>query len=109
MVLIKSDAEWESMSDAEREFDALALWWSGLRQKGVIVTGAELDTPRTAATVSWKGQQPIVTDGPHLEAKETIGGIAILDVASQEEAIEIAKTWPSRRGIRIEVRPIVSR
>jgi hypothetical protein len=53
-------------------------------------------------------QQPIVTDGPHLEAKETIGGIVILNVDSQEEAIEIAKSWPSQRAIRIEVRPIVN-
>jgi hypothetical protein len=108
MVLIKTDAEWEALSKEEMEFDALVRWWAELRQKGVILAGAQLGPPRTATTISWKEQQPIVTDGPHLEAKETIGGIAILNVDSQEEAIEIAKAWPSRRAIRIEVRPIVN-
>ena len=108
MVIVKSDDEWESMSSAEREFDSLARWWTDLREKGVIVAGAQLAPPRTARTVSWRGQQPIVTDGPHLEAKETIGGIAILNVDSEQEALEIAKSWPSRRAIRLEVRPITA-
>lgn len=107
LLLIRADEEYESLSRAEREFDTLVRWWADLRDKGVIVGGAALDTPGTATTVSWEGQRPIVTDGPHLEAKETVGGIAILDVATQDEAVEIAKSWPSRRAMRIEVRPIV--
>jgi hypothetical protein len=107
MVIIKADEEWEALSEAEREFDSLVRWWADLRARGKIVAGAQLAPPRTAATVSWRGQVPIVTDGPYVEAKETVGGFALLDVDTAAEAIEIVGSWPSKVGIRIEVRPIV--
>jgi len=34
-----------------------------------------------------------VTDGPFTEAKEIIGGFAIIDAKSKEEAIELTKTF----------------
>jgi hypothetical protein len=107
MVILKSDEEWESLSDAERRFDAIVDWWTDLRAKGKITAGAELAPPTTATTVSWDGTQPVVTDGPYLEAKETVGGFGILNVETTAEAIEIVCSWPSWVGIRIEVRPIV--
>ena len=108
LLVIKSDAEWEAMSDAEKEFDALVRWWADLRERGVIVSGAQLAPPGTATTVRWKEGRPLVSDGPHLEAKETVGGIVVLAVDTQEEAEEVAATWPSQRAIRLEVRRVVS-
>jgi hypothetical protein len=108
MVIIKSDAEWEALSDAEREFDSLIGWWADLRARGKVIASAQLAPPRTASTVSWRGEVPIVTDGPYIEAKETVGGFALLDVDSAAEAMEIARSWPSRLGIRIEVRPVAT-
>jgi hypothetical protein len=54
-----------------------------------------------------------VTDGPFTETKEVIGGWAILNAASKEEAIRIAtefmelhrKHWPEFEG-ESEVRPM---
>lgn len=34
-----------------------------------------------------------VTDGPFSESKEIVGGFALLEAASKEEAIELAKTF----------------
>jgi hypothetical protein len=107
MVLVKSDVEWEALSEAERDFAAIVRWWTELRSKGIIRAGAELGPPRTATTISFTSQQPLVADGPYLEAKESVGGFGILDVESQAEAVAIAQSWPSKRGIRIEIRPIV--
>jgi hypothetical protein len=109
LVILQTDALWETLSDAEKEFDALVQWWTDLRERGVIVDGVQLAPSRTAQTVGWENRRPIVTDGPHIEAKETVGGLAILNVGSQEEAVEIAKTWPSQRAIRLEVRAILPR
>jgi len=54
-----------------------------------------------------------VTDGPFSESKEVIGGWAILNVSSKEEAVRIAtefmelhhKYWPEFEG-ESEVRPM---
>jgi hypothetical protein len=108
MVIIKTDEEWEAPSEAEREFDALVRWWADLRARGKIIAGFELGPPRTAATVSWRGQEAIVTDGPYIEAKETVGGFGILAVESAEEAMAIVRSWPRRTGTRIEVRPVAT-
>jgi hypothetical protein len=34
-----------------------------------------------------------VTDGPFTESKEVVGGFAILEAATKEEAIELARTF----------------
>ncbi len=94
------------MTEAEREFLSVVGWWAELKATGKVVASAVLGPPETTTSVTWRSDLPIVTDGPYLEAKETVGGFVLLDVESVAEAIEIAGSWPYRRGIRIEVRPV---
>ena len=82
-------------------------WWGEQAQAGRIVGGHELQPARTATTVSRPNGTPIITDGPFMEAKETIGGYAILEVPDLDAAIAVAATWPP--GSKVEVRPIVER
>src|SRR4029077_17622219 len=71
---------------------------------GKVVGGEELQGPSTATTVTRKNGKISITDGPFIEAKEVIGGFAIVDVKDLDEALELAKAWP---GGPVEVRPIV--
>ena len=106
MIIIESDEEGEAPTDTRREFDSLVRWWADLRSRGKIIASAKLGPPHTGTTVSWRGLVPIVTDGPYVEAKESVGGFALLDVETKAEAMEIAGAWPARVGYRIEVRPV---
>jgi hypothetical protein len=45
------------------------------------------------ARVRRSGGQVTVTDGPFVETKEVVGGFALLEAASKEEAIELARTF----------------
>ena len=47
----------------------------------------------TGARVRLSGDQVSVTDGPFTESKEVVGGLAVLQVRSKEEAIERAKEF----------------
>ncbi|HEY7621381.1 MAG TPA: YciI family protein [Solirubrobacteraceae bacterium] len=38
---------------------------------------------------------PVVSDGPYLEAKEHVGSYFVLDVGSEERALEIVKSYPA--------------
>ena len=58
--------------------------------------------------MGWESGRPLVTDGPFMEAKETIGGYGIIDVPDLDAAIEIARGWPAQSH-RVEIRPIVQR
>jgi hypothetical protein len=106
LLLARSDEEWEALTDEERDYPAIGRWFAELAQRGVLRGGEELQAARTATTVSWEGGRPVLTDGPYLEAKETVGGFGIVEVTDLDAAIEIARTWPAR-GHRVEIRPIV--
>jgi hypothetical protein len=45
------------------------------------------------ARVRFSNGKHTVTDGPFTEAKEVVGGFAILQVSSKEEAIKLAKDF----------------
>ena len=107
LLLIRDDEQWESLSDAERDYDSIIRWWMSLGEKGVLRGGDELQPARTATTVRWSEANAVVMDGPFAESKETIGGYGIIEVESLDEAIAIAKTWPARSH-KVEIRPVVS-
>jgi hypothetical protein len=64
-----------------------------LTRTGVLVaTGGLMPSATGVRTRLAKGKLTL-TDGPFTEAKEIIGGYAIVDVPSKQEAIEIAKRF----------------
>lgn len=78
-----------------------------LRERGVHRAGEPLDSPETARTLRFgEDGDPVVTDGPFLEAKEALGGFYLLECASEEEALALAKQVPRSPGLVAELRPI---
>ncbi|MCX5065347.1 YciI family protein [Micromonospora lupini] len=73
---------------------------------GVLLAAEGLDDPARGVVVDFGGAAPVVTDGPYGETKELFGGYFLLDVASQEEAVEWARRFPAVRGSKIEVRRV---
>jgi hypothetical protein len=51
--------------------------------------------------------QPAVTDGPYLETKEYLASWYLIDVDSEQRALEIAAELPSSIHRPIEVWPIL--
>ncbi|HEX9476540.1 MAG TPA: YciI family protein [Candidatus Dormibacteraeota bacterium] len=97
---------WENMSKEEREaaYEASGKWFEEHSRAGRIVGGEELQGPSSSTTVRIKNGKAIVTDGPYIEAKEIIGGFAIVEVKDLDEALAMAKGWPAGA---VEVRPVV--
>ena len=58
------------------------------------------------ARVRISGGKLSVTDGPFTEAKEVVGGFAILQANSKEEAIEWLKRAPFDGGTEVEIRQV---
>ena len=79
-----------------------------LRDTGELVTVDGLLSP--ARTVRWRDGAPVVSDGPYLEAKEHVGSYFIVDVPSEERALEIARSYPGigPEGWGIELWPLMS-
>jgi hypothetical protein len=83
-------SEWEPA-----EITAHLAYYEALNQElvdsGELVSGTVLTGPDLARIVTSDGQTaPVVTDGPFQEFKEWIAGFQIVDVESEERALEIA-------------------
>ena len=80
---------------------------------GIFVTGGGLLPSSQGHRISMTGGKITVTDGPFAETKEVIGGFAILNYASHDEAIAGARRVMqihAEHGItelEIELRPMM--
>jgi hypothetical protein len=80
-----------------------------IKKSGEMITTQALADPSQTAVVRVRGAQPVVTDGPYLEAKEYVGGYYLIDCESKERAIELAALIPDAKveGMAVEVRPVM--
>jgi hypothetical protein len=85
-----------------------------LVERGELVDAQALAGPDLAKIVLATGGAPAVTDGPFAESKELLAGYRIVDVESEERAIEIAaqsSEGPGYEGVplrqQIEVRQVM--
>jgi hypothetical protein len=90
--------------------EAVETWAAENTRTGKLIDRGGL---MPGARVRLSGGKVTVTDGPFPEAKEVIGGYAILELPSQQAAIDDAvelmelhrKNWPGWEG-ETEIRPI---
>ena len=103
---MEAQESWDNQTREEMmaAYAKAGQWFDEHSRAGRIVGGEQLQSPTTATTVRFDKGKPIVTDGPFIEAKEVIGGFAIVDVKDLDEALAMAKAWP---GGTVEIRPVV--
>ena len=83
----ESNAEFERLSPQEQAHQVTVVqqWLADNR----ALSFARLQPPKTAKTVRIKGTQPpVVTDGPFIEAKEAIGGFALIEADDLDKAVQ---------------------
>jgi hypothetical protein len=110
MTLVRSDVSQGPPPQALEA--AMGKWIEESFKNGTLVEAGGLN-PAGAARVRLSRGKVTVTDGPFAEAKEVIGGYAVLELASLEEAIEAGRYfmelhrlhWPGWEG-ESEVRQI---
>lgn len=90
-----------AMVEAHRQYGGM------LHERGAMVLGEALHGAEQTRTLRFEGDEPpVVTDGPFLQAKETLGGLYVLECAGPDEAIELAKQVPRSPGLVVELSPI---
>ena len=110
MLLIYGNQElWESFSEEDfapiiQETNALQR---SLRESGEFIGAYGVGDQDVAKTVTLVDGRPVVSDGPYIEAKEYIASFDIIDVESEERALEIAALVPFAKVGKVEVRPLM--
>ena len=106
-------SEWDP-ADARAHLDYLIALNEELIASGELVTMRALAGPELAKVVQFGEGAPVVTDGPFPETKEFLAGWQLIDVDSEDRAIEIAARTSQAPGpggaptrTAIEVRQIM--
>jgi hypothetical protein len=81
-------------------------WLAGLQDRGVLEVHAGLHPSPNATTVRVREGKVLLTDGPFAEGREQVGGLALVECADLDEAIEIAATHPATAFGQVEIRPV---
>ena len=108
MLIYESAPNLESRKDARRD-PYVAAWrayYKALVASGAYVSGEPLEAASASTTVRLKNGRRHVQDGPFADAKERLGGFIILDVPSQDAALEWAARCPAAATGAVEVHQI---
>lgn len=99
-------AELAAMDEAERDraYGRVGQWFA--EHTDQIVHHTHLMPADTATTLRLDGAEPVVTDGPFVEGKEIISGVAEVEVANLDAALKLARTWPGCP--LVEIRPLAA-
>lgn len=96
----------ESRTQAEGEalYARMVQFADDLAARGVLLEVQSLLSDRDAVRVEVREGRATVLDGPFSEAKEMIGGFFLVDCATREEALAIARACPAAQWASVEVR-----
>ncbi|WP_378103083.1 YciI family protein [Cellulomonas sp. T2.31MG-18] len=72
---------------------------------GYFVFADGLEQATTATVVDGRGEQPVITDGPYLEAKEHLGGFWVIEAPDLDVALRLAAEGSKACRGKVEVRP----
>jgi hypothetical protein len=110
LIMQVNPAVLEALTEEEHKLigDGHAELMKAIQDSGEFILTQALADPANSKVVRG-GATPAVTDGPFLEAKEFMGGFYLIDVESEERAVEMAKLIPDTKikGLAIEIRPVM--
>jgi len=93
LMLIKHDERYRSQPIPQGLLDAMSPFVREKMESGVITDTNGLKPTAEGFRVRTSGGKLKVTDGPFAEAKELVGGYAIAEVKSREEALDLARQF----------------
>jgi len=113
MMLIKHPKDYDMRDVPPALFGPMGEFVAENMKNGTIIDGAGLQPLTKATRLRIADGKIKVTDGPFSEAKEVVGGYAMCETRTHEEAIAIATKfmdlhriyWPDFDG-EAEVRPL---
>jgi hypothetical protein len=113
MMFIKHTENYKMEDVPQSLFDAMGEFVGEAMKNGSIIDTAGLQPTAKGRKVRLSGGKLNVIDGPFIETKEVIGGYALIEAKSDDEALTLAKRfmdlhrihWPAFEG-ECEVRPL---
>ena len=110
LALVYNDpAGWDRLTEAEQAtaYQGYVAVSEEATAAGALVDASGLEPTASATSVRVRNGDPVITDGPYAEVKESLGGYYLFSCDTIEDAIEWAAKIPAAwTGGAIEVRPV---
>jgi hypothetical protein len=113
MMFIKHTEDYANAKVPAALYEAMGKFIDEASKSGHFVGGAGLLPTAKGNKIKLRGGKITVIDGPFTESKEIVGGYALVDAASKDEALDFARRfmeihrthWPTFEG-ECEIRPL---
>jgi hypothetical protein len=113
LMMIKHSESYRNEAIPQALMEAMGEFVGENLKRGVLKDTAGLKPTSEGFRVRSSKNRLKVTDGPFTESKEVVGGYALVEVGSREEAMKVAREfmelhrvhWPAFEG-ECEVRPL---
>ena len=113
MTFIKHTEDYRGKEIPAGLIEAMGEFIGEYAKQGKFIDGAGLKSSHKGKRIQLRNGKLTVVDGPFTETKELVGGYAIMELESDEEALEMAKKfmdlhrihWPEFEG-ECEVRAL---
>jgi len=93
-----------SVAEGHAVYDRMVQFADSLKQRGVLLAVESLASQDKATRIKVSNGRSNVVDGPFAEAKEMVGGFFLVNCATREEAVAIARECPAAEWATVEVR-----
>jgi hypothetical protein len=103
LVIDKADQATESGGRTPQQKAAISRLKTEMTKAGVLVRTLDLKPSAQGKRLFFKNNDLTITDGPFLESKELIGGFAVLELESFDEAISLARRYTKILGGTLEM------
>ncbi len=97
--------DYPTKEDMLQAFEDTGAFNDRLVAEGYFVFADGLEQATTATVVDGRGDQPVLTDGPYLEAKEYLGGFWVIEAPDLDVALRLAAEGSRACRGKVEVRP----
>ena len=104
--MISADEQTAEKAMADGDFGSFDEWFDDLRRRGVLEAHVGLHRSSSATTVRVRDGEILLTDGPFMEGREQVGGLALINCRDLDEAVEIAAAHPATAVGQVEIRPV---
>lgn len=112
MMFIKHTEDYRGLEIPKGLIQAMDKFIGEKSVQGIFIDGGGLKSSHQGKKIQLRDGKITVVDGPFTESKEIVGGYAIVDLASDKEALDMAvefmelhrKHWPEFNG-ESELRP----
>ena len=94
------------LEDRAKHRMSIEAWMAEQARAGKLLGGEAFETEKMGPVTVRRDSSGAVSvaEEPFAGENETLGGFILVDVANRDEAVELAKSWPT--GETIEVRPV---